>query len=157
MNYSIREMQAGEYHLIKEFLYEAIFIPDGMQPPPKAIVERDELRVYYQHFGVQPHDNCFVAENNGRIVGAVWTRIMNDYGHIDNQTPSLAISLFRDYRNHGIGTDMMRKMIEHLANQGYKQVSLSVDKTNYAAKMYMKLGFEIMNENHEDYIMVLKL
>ena len=30
------------------------------------------------------------------IVGAVWIRIMNDYGHIDDQTPSLAISVKKD-------------------------------------------------------------
>jgi len=39
-----------------------------------------------------------VAEVDGKIVGAVWVRIMNDYGHIDNETPSLAISLYKEYR-----------------------------------------------------------
>lgn len=28
---------------------------------------------------------------------------MNDYGHIDDQTTSLAISLYPEYRNQGIG------------------------------------------------------
>ena len=33
--------------------------------------------------------------------------------------------------------------------QGYKQVSLSVQKMNYAVHMYLKVGFEIVDENDE--------
>ena len=40
-----------------------------------------------------------VAQVADEIVGAVWVRIMNDYGHIDNETPSFAISLLKEYRN----------------------------------------------------------
>lgn len=38
-------------------------------------------------------------------------RIMNDYGHIDDSTPSFVISLYPQYRGWGIGTAMMRKML----------------------------------------------
>lgn len=39
----------------------------------------------------------------------------------------------------------------------YKQVSLAVQKANYAVKMYKKAGFEIVDENDEEYIMVCTL
>ena len=51
----------------------------------------------------------------------------------------------------------MNKMIEYLREQGYKQTSLSVDKNNYAVKMYKNLGFEVIQENEHDYLMLLKL
>lgn len=35
MNYSIREMRKEEYSLLGDFLYEAIYIPDGTATPPK--------------------------------------------------------------------------------------------------------------------------
>ena len=95
-----------------------------------------------------------VAEVDGKIVGAVWVRIMNDYGHIDNETPSLAISLYKEYRGFGIVTALMKKILALLKENGYKQVSLSVQKANYAAKLYLKVGFEIVRENEEEYIMV---
>ena len=56
---------------------------------------------------MQIKDNCIVAEADEKAVGAVWTRIMNDYGHVDDKTPSLAISLYKEYRGIGIGTMMM--------------------------------------------------
>ena len=98
-----------------------------------------------------------VAEANNEVVGAVWVRIMNDYGYIDEETPSLAISLLKEYRNYGIGTDLMEQMLNKMKMQGYKQVSLSVQKMNYAVHMYLKAGFEIVDENDEEYIMVCKL
>lgn len=93
MNHTIREIQKQEYPLLDHFLYEAIFVPEGIEPPPKTIIASPELQVYVAHFGEEKDDWGLAAEVDGKIVGAVWVRIMNDYGHIDRQTPSLAISL----------------------------------------------------------------
>ena len=62
-------------------------------------------------------DHCIVADDNGKVVGAAWTRIMNDYGHVDDETPSFEISLFKEYRGHGIGTQLMEMMLDLLKKQ----------------------------------------
>lgn len=153
----IREMRDNEKDLLKDFLYEAIFIPKGMEPPPKDIIERPELKLYYEDFGSCEADHCFVAEDDGKVVGAVWTRIMEDYGHVDPKTPSFAISLIKEYRGKGIGTKLMKKMLEHLKDQGFEQASLAVQKSNYAVRMYEKVGFRTVDENSEEYIMICTL
>ena len=153
----IRKLKNGEAELLSDFTYEAIFIPEGVTPPPKDIVDQPELRVYYDDFGSGKADNCLVAEVEGKVVGACWTRIMPDYGHVDENTPSFAISLYNDYRNQGIGTELMKSMLELLREQGYKKASLSVKKDNYAVRLYRKVGFEIIDENEEEYIMVCRL
>lgn len=123
MNYIIREIKEEEYPILSDFLYEAIFIPESMEKPPKAIIEQSELQVYIADFGKED-DWCLVAEVKGKIVGAVWGRIMNDYGHIDDETPSLAISLYgegifyaefdmeaiREYRNREMLGNTFRKV-----------------------------------------------
>ena len=156
MDYKIREIRKNEYSVLSDFLYEAIFIPEGMDKPPKSIIEQPELQVYIKDFGKED-DWCLVAEIKGKIVGAVWVRIMDDYGHIDNETPSFAISLYEEYRNMGIGTALMRDMLELLKKKGYEQTSLSVQKANYAVGMYRKAGFEVIDENEAEYIMVCRL
>ena len=157
MNYTIRELQGTEYPLLKEFLYEAIFVPEGMGPPPRSILDGPELQVYISGFGTQPDDRALCAEVNGTIVGAVWVRIMDDYGHIDGETPSFAISLYKEYRGLGIGTELMRRMLAILERRGYRRASLAVQKANYAVKLYQKLGFEIVDERDTEYIMVKHL
>ena len=150
-------MKKKETDLLKDFLYEAIFIPEGAEPPDRDIIERPELKVYYEDFGSGRADNCIVAEEDGRIVGAVWTRIMNDYGHVDDDTPSFAIALYREYRGKGTGTRMMEEMLKLLREQGFEKASLAVQKENYACRMYEKTGFVTVGENDEEYIMVCDL
>jgi len=152
-----RPLQPSETGLLKTFIYEAVFIPEGVEPPPFDIIYQPEIALYYEQFGTGSADNCIVAEIDGKVVGAVWTRIMNDYGHVDDQTPSFAISLLKDFRNQGIGTELMRRMLQLLKNQGYNQASLAVQKANYAVRMYKKVGFEIVDENAEEFIMVCRL
>lgn len=157
MNYIIREILEKEYSLLEDFLYEAIFVPKGVSDPPKTIIEQPELQVYVTDFGKKKDDIGLVAEVDTKVVGAVWVRIMNDYGHIDDATPSFAISLYKEYRGWGIGTALMQEMLCILKQRGYQQASLAVQKENYAVKLYKKVGFEIVDENEEEYIMVCYL
>ena len=98
MQYMIREMKSQEYRLLSDFLYEAIYIPEGVEAPPRSVIDFPELQEYIIEFGNRKHDKALVAEIQGDIVGAIWVRIMNDYGHIDNDTPSLAMSVCPRYR-----------------------------------------------------------
>ena len=60
-------------------------------------------------------------------------------------------------RLSGIGTALMKAMLQLLKDKGYKQTSLSVQKENYAVRMYRKVGFEVVGENEEEYIMICNL
>ena len=153
----IREIEPEEIPLLNDFLYEAIFLPEGIPAPPRSIIEKEDLQVYVRGFGKEADDRCLVAEVGREIIGAVWTRVMNDYGHIADGIPSLAISLYKDYRNQGIGTELLREMLHLLRRDGYPQVSLSVQKANYAFRMYQKAGFEVLKETEEEYLMVCEL
>ncbi len=157
MNYIIREINENETAVLADFLYEAIFVPEGVQPPEKNIIKKPELQVYIDGFGKRNGDFCLVAEVNAQIIGAAWVRIMDDYGHIDNETPSFAISLYKEYRGNGIGTALMKSMLALLREKGYKQASLAVQKANYAVDMYKNVGFKTVAENEEEYIMICKL
>ena len=153
----LREMKENEKDILRDFLYEAIFIPEGVEPPARSIIEQPELRIYYEDFGTGRADYCIVADDNSKVIGAVWTRIMNDYGHVDNDTPSFAISLYREYRGRGIETQLMKEMLSLLKDKGYKRASLAVQKANCAVRMYEKAGFKIVSENDEEFIMLCTL
>lgn len=157
MNCTIRKLKQEEFHLLDDFLYEAIFQPEETNLVPKSIIEKPELQVYVKDFGKYKDDYCFCAEIDGKVVGAVWVRNIKGYGSIDDTTPEFAIAVFKEYRKIGIGTSLMNTMLEHLKKLHYPKVSLSVQKENYAVKMYIKLGFEIIGENEDEYIMIHRL
>ncbi|MGN1163695.1 MAG: GNAT family N-acetyltransferase [Candidatus Ornithospirochaeta sp.] len=155
--YTIREMKREEYTLLPSFLYDAIYVHKGETPPPYSIIYKPELQVYVEKIGDDEDDHILCAEADGAIVGAVWVRIMDDYGHVDDETPSLIISVKKEYRNRGIGRALMESMILLLSTLGYSRVSLSTQKENYAFNLYLSLGFEIVEDKDDEYIMVKKL
>ena len=68
----LREIRDNEIELLQDFMYEAIFIPEGVKPPARDIIEQPQLKLYYEGFGKGMADYCIVAEDDGRVVGAVW-------------------------------------------------------------------------------------
>ena len=154
MNTIIREMRPEEHNLLREFLYQAIYLPEGVEPPPRSVVGLPELQIYIADFGTRPGDYCLAAEVEGTVVGAAWCRIMEDYGHIDSDTPSLAISLLPEYRGRGIGTQLLNGLLLLLWENGYRRASLSVQKENPALCLYQRTGFRIVAETGTEYLML---
>lgn len=160
-NIIIREILPEEIHRLDDMLYEAIYKSDDNNLISRSVLDVPEVNAYIKDFGKHKDDYCLVADIDGEIIGAVWIRILSGnvkgFGYVDDQTSELATSLFKEYRGQGIGTRLMKEMIEYLRKANYKQTSLSVQKENYAVKLYLKMGFEIIKENDEAYLMLLKL
>lgn len=125
--------------------------------PSRDIINLPELNIYIQNFGKQNGDLGVVAEQNGQIIGALWTRIIPAYGYIDNGTPELAISIFPEFRGYGIGTKLMKKLFTLLKSNGFNQTSLSVQKENKALFFYKKLGYKVITDKVDELIMVKQL
>jgi len=83
-----------------------------------------------------------VAEGDGEIVGLVLCR--------DHQHPSLsgmvhlALCVDRDHRRRGVGTSLLRRVLEWARENGVRRLQLAVFAANHAAlATYRKAGFEI--------------
>ena len=157
MQYNLRPLAREEYCMLEDFLYDAIFVPEGQQPPPRSVLLEPAIQNYYQDFG-REGDYSLVAEQEGMLLGAVWVRVLSGpvkgYGYVDEKTPELAISVQKEFRSRGIGTALLLKLLDLLQAKGYSQVSLSVQKENPAADLYKRVGFTILEEKGEDYLML---
>ena len=153
---TIRELIVSDYPKMEEFLYWAIFTPPGENLPERDIIYNPDVFIYIKDFG--SGDDCgVIAEVDGQAIGSAWTRIIPAYGHIDNQTPELAISVLSEYRNQGVGEMLMEKLFDLLSNRGYEKTSLAVQKENPAVRFYLRLGYEIIEEKTEEYLMIKML
>ena len=161
---NIRPILAGERELLEDFTYTAIYLPPGTPPVPRELIFDPNIYIYIKDFdpAANPGDCGFVAERNGKAIGAAWTRIIPAYGHIDDNTPELAISVLAEHRGEGIGAMLMERLFTELRTRGFRRTSLSVQKNNPAVRFYERLGYEITGEkldhaDNEDWLMVKEL
>lgn len=154
---TIRPLRSDERWLLTEFLYEAVWVPDGAPPVPRTVLQEPALRRYVEDFGRAADDRCLAAVCDGRVAGAVWVRRMHGFGHVDDATPELAVALYPEYRGRGVGTLLLRAMLDLLRTEGYTRVSLSVQRENRAAAWYLREGFELLAERDGELVMVCRL
>lgn len=157
MEFSIRPLRSEEYPMLEDFLYEAVF-QDGNAPPlPRLITRKPELRRYIEDFGGRNGDFCLAAETEGRVIGAVWCRLIEGGGYAGGGAPELAISLLPGYRGGGIGTRLLRTFLDMLKKEGVAEISLSVQKANPVSDLYLREGFFVVSETETEYVMTAKL
>ncbi|NOX24325.1 MAG: GNAT family N-acetyltransferase [Actinobacteria bacterium] len=94
-----------------------------------------------------------IAEDAGERIGAAWVRLLQGddrgYGHVDDDTPELSVAVRPQWRNRGVGTALLLRLLENLP-----RVSLSVDSRNPAVRLYEQLGFEVVAAEHTSLIML---
>lgn len=154
---NIRQIEKSEYYLVKEFTYHAIFQRDKENLIGREVLDIPEIKGFYDSFG-KTGDHAFVATDCDKFIAVCWCRIIcgntTGYGNIDSCTPELGLSVISEYRKKGIGKKLLLEFLEYLKNENYSKVSLSVQKDNYALNLYQHVGFKIIKENKDDYIMV---
>ncbi len=142
---TIRELTGDDLPFLREMLYAALDWRDRWWFPPRRLVLRHpQVVVFHRDWG-RAGDAGFVAEEDGRAVGAVWWRLFTEEAHgegfVDEETPELAIAVVADARGRGIGRALMEAMHEHGRRTGVARVSLSVEPENPAKRLYERLGY----------------
>lgn len=115
------------------------------------------LHHYIKDFG-QKNDFALVAENKDKLVGAIWIRLFSEaqigYGFVDADTPEISMAIDSNFRNQGIGSQLLTEMLEKMKHLSYKQVSLSVDTRNFAYQLYLKFAFQVREMSGHTAVMV---
>ena len=152
MDFDVRHINEREWPLLADFLYEAIYVPQDFagEVPRSVIYDDPKCRAAFEGFGTLPDDRAVVATVGGEVVGACWVRTTDEYGHIDDETPSFSISIRKPFRSQGIGGAMMRAMLDELRAGGYTRASLSVQKENPALRLYERMGFRIVGDGFDE-------
>ena len=160
MSIIYRQASKNDYPFLREMLYEALFVPDREIPFLKSTLDLPEISKYIENWA-SPGDIGIIAGDGDEPIGAVWGRLFKStnkgYGYIDEKTPELSMAVKINYRNRGIGAELMRRFLILAKEKGYKAVSLSVDKRNRAAGFYLGMGFKIINEAETAYTMKMLL
>ena len=167
----IRALESSDLPFLRQMLDAAAFwrpLPRALLPrlgqlglrPILRVLVRNYLGLYHREWG-RPGDTGFVAEMDGRPVGAVWYRLFTEESHgdgyIDERTPELAIAVHHEYRGRGIGRALLLRIEEQARADGLGRIGLSVDADNPAKHLYRDVGYRDLAPDDPEGRMVLDL
>lgn len=159
MNYSIRPIQDSDTSFLWEMLYQAIYVPDGVAPVSRDILNHPDIAKYLLNWGSKGDIGFVAVDSDNNSIEAVWIRLFNEtnkgYDYVDDNTPELSIAVHRDYRGKGVGSILLIEIIRESKRDGYKAISLSVDPSNPATHLYQRHGFEKVGSETKSWIRFL--
>ncbi|MDQ2984001.1 MAG: GNAT family N-acetyltransferase [Actinomycetota bacterium] len=129
---------------LRDMLRHAFYwrTPVGEEEPP--------LTRYVESWG-RPGDTAVIAIDDFQPVGAAWYRLFRrdrpGFGFVDEETPELAIAVVPSRRGRGFGEELLQALLDHAREEGFKAISLSVDKANPAVGLYERQGFSRLRED----------
>ena len=146
--------------MLRLLLHHALHVPEGEPALPLEVVDEPHLARYVTGFGTRGGDRGLLAEVDGRLVGGAWlrrwTRDERGYGHVADDVPELSVAVLPGHRGRGLGTALLRRLLDD-ASADSDAVSLSVDTSNPAARLYERLGFRVVGRSPRHLVMRLDL
>lgn len=129
-----------------EILWTALR-PDGVTGRTRSILKDPIIRPYYEDWG-KPDDIGFAAINEGRMVGAIWSRIKECATNECAEFPEMGIGVLPEYQDMGIGTLLLNTLIE-TCRKKYPGLRLGVnEKAMRVLSFYNQFGFVEYDKYH---------
>jgi GNAT superfamily N-acetyltransferase len=92
-----------------------------------------------------------IAKANGERIGAAWLRFLPaadpGYGFVADDVPELTIGVAAHWRGRGAGRALLQSIAVQARSAGIRQISLSVERKNFAQKLYLSEGYQIVDSS----------
>lgn len=161
MQISYRVIQAEEYEFLNEMLYEALFVLPGQPKFPREIIEDPSIKKNIENWNQKEGDLAIVCLDGEELIGAIWGRKFSEdnkgYGFIDAETPEIGMAIKQEYRGKGLGSNLIKLIIDKYIEMGVGQLSLNVNTLNPAKRLYERIGFMKVSEESGAAIMARQL
>lgn len=150
----IRRATAADAAFMSDMLIEAVnWSPEWKKKSRERIFSTPQIAHYITGW---PRDTDVgaIAEGDGHRVGAAWLRFLPaadpGYGFVAADVPELTIGVAAPWRGRGVGRALLRAVADQASSAGIGQISLSVERKNYAQKLYISEGYRIVDSSGAD-------
>jgi ribosomal protein S18 acetylase RimI-like enzyme len=142
----IRQAGPQDLPFMWDMLYEAAAASPAIRAMGKeAALALPPVRRYLEGWGARGDAGVVAVDRHGNRLGAAWYRLfpqeMPGYGFVSADVPELSIGVVAEARGRGVGGALLEALKELARNQGFKALSLSVDRLNPAVRLYRRHGF----------------
>ncbi|WFE51647.1 GNAT family N-acetyltransferase [Micromonospora sp. WMMD1155] len=149
----IRAATPADSEFLVDMLVEAVnWLPERNWSREEILA--NPALAHYVIGWMRPDDFGLVAmDPTDRPVGAAWFRFLSaadpGYGYVSDDVPELTIGVVESCRGRGVGRALLRAVLHAAGERGIRTVSLSVERANFAARLYAAEGFRTV-ESFED-------
>ncbi|MGQ0573268.1 MAG: GNAT family N-acetyltransferase [Pseudonocardia sp.] len=151
---------AADGPFLVEMLAEAAYWTELGLAGPRAVLDVSELARYVAGWP-RPGDLGVVAQAGGEPVGAAWLRLFTAdepaFGFVAADVPELATGVVAGWRGRGVGRALLRELARAATAEGVAAISLSVRRTNPAARLYCAEGYRVVGGEGESDTMLKDL
>jgi ribosomal protein S18 acetylase RimI-like enzyme len=143
---SIRPVTPDDLPFLRDMGWEAAAVAPEMRAMGRdAALAIPSIRKYLDGWGRLGDAGVIAIDEGGARLGAAWYRLFpaDDpaYGFVAADIPELSIGVASDARGQGVGRALLDALLATARQQGYRAVSLSVDRQNPALRLYERAGF----------------
>ena len=146
-SWSIRRAAAGDGEFLADMLVEAVNWSPEWKPKSRRRVLADPRTARYIAGWPRDTDLGVIAGAGREPVGAAWVRFFpaSDpaYGFVSPDVPELTIGVTASWRGRGVGRALLRAIAASAAEAGIGRISLSVERKNFARRLYLSEGYAV--------------
>jgi GNAT superfamily N-acetyltransferase len=159
-DYQLRSTTRTDADFLLDMLVEAVNWRSKPQLA-RSSVAADPLLGRYLRGWPCPGDIGVIAETDDEPIGAAWLRFFTadhpGYGYVVDDIPELSMAVVAAWRGRGVGRTLLRETIQRARLVGHRAISLSVERDNFAHRLYTSEGFQIASQDHDSNTMVKNL
>jgi len=156
----IRRAVAGDGQFLADMLVEAVNWSAEWKKRSRRRVLSAPSTAHYIAGWPRDTDLGAVAEAAGERIGAAWLRFMPaddpGYGFVAADVPELTIGVAAHWRGRGVGRALLRAIAADAGRAGIRRISLSVERRNFAQRLYLSEGYQIVDSSGRDSDTMLK-
>lgn len=149
--WNIRAATAQDGSFMADMLLEAVNWSPEWKKNSRNRVLADSMTAHYIAGWPRDTDLGVIAETDGESAGAAWLRFLPasdpGYGFVASDIPELTIGVAAHRRGRGIGRALLRAIAELARQGGIHQISLSVERKNFAQQLYLSEGYQIVDSS----------
>jgi ribosomal protein S18 acetylase RimI-like enzyme len=142
----IRPAQPDDVPFLWDMAWEATAVDAGMRALGReAVFAMPHARRNLDGWGRVGDAAVIAVAADGQRLGAAWYRIFPEedpgWGFVAADVPELSIGIAEAARGKGVGSALLDALLTLAQEQGYRAISLSVDRQNPARRLYERKGF----------------
>jgi len=146
----VRSGLGSDAGFLEAMLFEAFFWSPSTDRPPFVEFRKHPEFVKLSSGWGRAGDRLLIAEDGDARLGAAWFRLWTDelhsYGFVDSKTPEVAMAVSPRHRGRGIGRLLLSRLLATAREDQFTALSLSVDPSNHARRLYESFGFQQVGE-----------